>query len=60
MTILTERDEPAKRPQPTPERGAPASAGAHAERKNLAVRVLARPVSSDADELREDGYGHGV
>lgn len=60
MKTTTRQDEPAKRPQPAPERGAPASGTAHAVRKNVAVRVVVRTNSAESDELREDGYGHGV
>jgi hypothetical protein len=38
----------------------PASYAAHAFRKDLAVRVLVKPPHPEPEELREDGYGHGV
>jgi hypothetical protein len=61
MKTSTRQDEPAKRPDPRPERGAPATYAAHAVRKNLAVRVLVTPPTApESDELREEGYGHGV
>ena len=60
MQMPPKRDEPAKRPQPAPQRGAPSSYAAHAERKNVSVRVRVRPTTPDSEELREDGYGHGV
>jgi hypothetical protein len=60
MQTTTRREEPSKSPQPAPERGAPATYAAHAFRKNLAVRVLAKPTSQEPEELREHGYGHGV
>jgi hypothetical protein len=60
MKMPTKRDEPSKRPQPAPTQGAPASYAAHAERKNLSVRVLVRPTGGESEELPEHGYGHGV
>lgn len=60
MTMPTPRNEPAKRPEPSPERGAPATYSAYAVRKNLSVRVLLSPGGTEPDELREHGYGHGV
>jgi hypothetical protein len=59
MKSTSKSDEPAK-PQASAERGAPFTYAAHATRKNLAVRVLVKPASPEADELREHGYGHGV
>ena len=74
MKTTTKRDEPAKRGDRAgsqarpprvgpgaPERGAPATHAAHAVRKDVTVRVsLQPPTPPDGDELREDGYGHGV
>ena len=60
MKTSTKRDDPAKRPEPAPQRGAPATYAAHAVRKNLAVRVRVTPAVPEPEELREDGYGHGV
>lgn len=60
MHTPTKRDDPAKQAQPAPKQGAPASYAAHAERKNVSVRVLVRPTGTETEELREDGYGHGV
>lgn len=60
MNPSTQQDEPAKRPQPAPDRGAPRTYSAHAERKNVAVRVVVQPAPAESDELREHGYGHGV
>jgi hypothetical protein len=54
------KDEPAKRPQPLPQRGAPETYLAHAVRKDVAVRVLVKATAAESDELREHGYGHGV
>ena len=56
----TQPEEPAKRPQPAPDRGSPASTAAHAVRKDPAVRVAVSAASTESDELREHGYGHGV
>ena len=56
---MSKRNEPTKRIQPAPERGAPASYAAHAFRKNVSVKVLVKPSSPDSEE-REHGYGHGV
>ena len=61
METPAERTEPAKRPEQSPAPGAPATCAAYASRKDVAVRVSVRPLpAGDAEELREDGYGHGV
>ena len=60
MQMSTKRDEPVKRPSPSPERGAPSTYAAHAFRKDVSVRVFVMPRSSEPEELREHGYGHGV
>jgi hypothetical protein len=60
MKTSMRHDDPAKRPQPLPTRGAPATYQAHAVRKDVAVRVLVRNTTSEPDELPEHGYGHGV
>ena len=60
MKMPSRSDDPAKRPQPAPERGAPATYAVHAVRKNLTVRVSVKPASPETEELREHGYGHGV
>jgi hypothetical protein len=60
MQSQTRREEPAKRPQPAPERGAPPSFAAYTLRKDVAVRVSVTRTVVDGDELREHGYGHGV
>jgi hypothetical protein len=60
MKTLTQPDEPAKHPQPVPDRGSPTSAPAHAVRKDVAVRVTVSATPAESDELREHGYGHGV
>ena len=51
-------EEPAKRPAP-PQRGAPPTHAAQAVRKDVSVRVLVTS-PPEPEELREDGYGHGV
>jgi hypothetical protein len=60
MQMSSKRDEPVKRPSPSPERGAPPTDAAHAVRKDVSVRVLVKPKSTEPEELREHGYGHGV
>ena len=60
MKTLTQPDEPAKPPQPGPDRGSRTSAPAHAVRKDVAVRVTVLATPTESDELREHGYGHGV
>ena len=52
--------EPAKPAERPPAPGAPATYLAYATRKNLSVRVLLRSAAVEAEELREEGYGHGV
>ena len=48
---------PAKRPQCTPQRGAPPT---YATRKDVNVRVSVTTPTTESEELREHGYGHGV
>jgi hypothetical protein len=48
------------RPQPAPPKGAPATYAAQAVRRDVSVRVSVRAPQADSEELREDGYGHGV
>ena len=60
MKTLTQPDEPAKRPQPSLERGSPTSAPVHAVRKDVAVRAKLLATPAESEELREHGYGHGV
>jgi hypothetical protein len=59
MNLSTKPGDPAKRPQPAPERGAPATYAVYAVRKNLTVRVSVKP-AAESEELPEHGYGHGV
>jgi hypothetical protein len=41
--------------------GAPATYAAYASRKDVSVRVSVKALLvAEADELREEGYGHGV
>ena len=57
---------PAKQPEADraaehrPAPGAPATYAAYAMRKNVSVRVSVRAVAAEPEELREEGYGHGV
>ena len=61
MQTMTKRDEPMKRPQPPAGRGRPSTASARAARKDVTVRVSVTTAAAlDAEELKEDGYGHGV
>jgi hypothetical protein len=53
-------DEPVKREQPAPQRGAPATYAAYAIRKDVTVRLSVTPPVTEPEELREHGYGHGV
>jgi hypothetical protein len=42
-------------------RGAPPTVAAHAVRKDVTVRVsLKQQAPPEGEELREEGYGHGV
>lgn len=61
MTGATKRDEPGKGSPPPPGRGTPPTAAVQATRKDVTVRVFlaAQPVP-DSEELKEEGYGHGV
>ena len=47
-------------PQPGPTKGAPPTYAAHAVRRDVSVRVSVRSPQAEAEELREEGYGHGV
>ncbi len=59
MQRVTQPTEPAKR-QPTASHGSPSTAALSA-RKDAPVRVPAPPPPHpESEELREDGYGHGV
>jgi hypothetical protein len=60
MELPAKRPEAAKSPERPPARGAPATYAAYALRKDLSVRVSVRSTATDAEELREEGYGHGV
>lgn len=59
MQSATKPTPPAKR-QPTAGHGSPSTAALSA-RKDAPVRVpVPPPPYPEAEELREDGYGHGV
>ena len=60
MEMAAKPEDPAKRPQPAPQRGAPTTYAVHALRKNASVRVFVKPAAGEPEELREHGYGHGV
>jgi hypothetical protein len=60
MPGTTKRDEPAKTPTPTQDRGTPATGTMHSVRKDVTVRLFVSPPVPETDELKEHGYGHGV
>jgi hypothetical protein len=60
MDLPAKRQEPAKPHERPVAHGAPATYAAYAWRKDVSVRVSVRSVLVEAEELREDGYGHGV
>ncbi len=60
MQGTTKRDEPAKRPTPSQDRGTPATGTMHSVRKDVTVRPFVSPPLPETDELKEHGYGHGV
>ena len=44
-----------------PAAGAPSTASAQSSRKNVTVRVsVTPPATQEGEELKEEGYGHGV
>lgn len=56
-----QREESAKRTAPEPDCGRPGTWAARAVKKDLVVRVRIAPVIwPETEELREEGYGHGV
>jgi hypothetical protein len=59
MDVPAKPEEPAKPPERLAP-GAPATYAVWALRKDFSVRVSVRSVVTDAEELREEGYGHGV
>ena len=59
MQGTTKRDEPAKQPTPSQDRGTPATGTMHSVRKDVTVRLFVPPFP-ESDELKEHGYGHGV
>jgi hypothetical protein len=60
METQAQRPNPQSGPQPAPKKGAPATNAAHAVRRDVSVRVSVPAAQIDADELGEEGYGHGV
>ena len=61
METQSPRSTEAPRPQQAPAHGAPATDAAHAVRRDVSVRVSVRTTAaSEAEELGEHGYGHGV
>ncbi len=61
MESMTKRDEPASAQKGETGQGAPSTTTVLAARKDVTVRVLvATPPASESEELKEDGYGHGV
>ena len=60
METQSQQRNPMPRPQAAPPKGAPATYAAHAVRRDVSVRVSVRAVQAESEELREDGYGHGV
>ena len=60
MQGTTKRDEPAKQPTPSQDRGTPATGPMHSVRKDVTARLVVSPSFPEADELKEHGYGHGV
>jgi hypothetical protein len=61
MQSTTKRDDPSKRPQPSQGKGTPSTTQVQSVRKDVTVRLsLAAPSTPEADELHENGYGHGV
>ena len=61
MQTMTKRDETQRGPRPPAGRGAPSTASAQPSRKNVTVRVsVTPPATQEGEELKEEGYGHGV
>ena len=60
MDLPAKRQEPAKSQERPVAPGAPSTYAASASRKDVAVRVSVKSVLVEAEELREEGYGHGV
>jgi hypothetical protein len=61
MHTMTKRDEGQKRPQPPTGRGTPSTHSALSSRKDVKVRgSVTSPAVAEGEELKEDGYGHGV
>ena len=60
MQGTTKEDEPAKRPPAPQGRGTPSTGPVHSVRKDVTVRLYVSPPSPESEEIKEDGYGHGV
>ena len=60
MDLPAKRQEPAEPHERPMAPGAPPTYAAYASRKDVSVRVSVTPVLVEAEELREEGYGHGV
>lgn len=60
MDLPAKRQEPAKPYERPRAPGAPPTYAAYAKRKDVSVRVSVKRVLVEAEELREEGYGHGV
>ena len=60
METQAERPNQTTGPQPGPSKGSPSTSAAHAVRRDVSVRVSVRSPQPEAEELREEGYGHGV
>ena len=61
METPTRRQEPAKPPERPAAPGAPPTYAAYASRKDVSVRVSVKSLLvAEGEELREEGYGHGV
>jgi hypothetical protein len=57
----TQREESAKPTATEPDCGRPATWAARAVKKDLVVRVRIAPIVwPETEDLREEGYGHGV
>ena len=61
MQGTTKGTQPGSRPQPAAGPGTPATTTVQAVRKDVTVRLsLAPPPAAETEELKEEGYGHGV
>lgn len=61
MESMTKQDEPASRQKVETGPGTPSTTSVLAARKDVTVRVsVATPPTPENEELKEEGYGHGV